>query len=158
MLLFRLAARVLLYDHPTNRMAHTTAFVTPVVVPWLEREIAQWVHPMNDRSDDPSHHEHALLPRSYISLLQQHHDRDMHECITEVGIRYKQHTKHQQQQTKTNKFTMVADTLGVRFHLVVLLLLFPRQGLPGMARIILVNTRPLTITLSHGYYSLFCRF
>ena len=22
---------------------------------WLEREIAQWVHPMKDRSDDPSH-------------------------------------------------------------------------------------------------------
>ena len=35
----------------------------------LEREIAQWVHPMKDRSDDPSHHERMLLPRSYISLL-----------------------------------------------------------------------------------------
>ena len=32
----------------------TTAFVTPVVEHWLEREIAQWVHPMKDRSDDPS--------------------------------------------------------------------------------------------------------
>ena len=31
---------------------------------WLEREIAQWVHPMKDRSDDPSHHEQTLLPRS----------------------------------------------------------------------------------------------
>ena len=30
--------------------------VTPVVEHWLEREIAQWVHPMKDRSDDPSHH------------------------------------------------------------------------------------------------------
>ena len=54
--------------HPTDRMAHTTAFVTPVVEHWLEREIAQWVHPMNDQSDDPSHHERTLLPRSYISL------------------------------------------------------------------------------------------
>ena len=44
------------------------AFVTPFVEHWLEREIAQWVHPMNDRSDDPSHHERTLLPRSYISL------------------------------------------------------------------------------------------
>ena len=35
---------------------HTTAFVTPVV----EREIAQWVHPIKDRSDDPSHHERTL--------------------------------------------------------------------------------------------------
>ena len=31
---FQLAARVIL---------HTTAFVTPVVEHWLEREIAQWV-------------------------------------------------------------------------------------------------------------------
>ena len=42
--------------HPTDRIAHTTAFVTPVVEHWLEREIAQWVHPMKDGSDDPSHH------------------------------------------------------------------------------------------------------
>ena len=56
--------------HPTDRIAHTTAFVTPVVEHWLEREIAQWVHPMKDRSDDPSHHERTLLPRSYV------HDQD----------------------------------------------------------------------------------
>ena len=54
--------------HPTDRIAHTTAFVTPVVEHWLEREIAQWVYPTKDRSDDPSHHERTLLPRSYISL------------------------------------------------------------------------------------------
>ena len=30
--------------HPTDRIAHTTAFVTPVVEHWLEREIAHWVH------------------------------------------------------------------------------------------------------------------
>ena len=40
---------------------------TPVVEHWLERDIAQWVHHMKDRSDDPSHHERTLLPRSYIS-------------------------------------------------------------------------------------------
>ena len=54
--------------HPTDRIAHTTAFVTPVVEHWLEREIAQWVPSMKDRSDDPSHHERTLLPQSYISL------------------------------------------------------------------------------------------
>ena len=43
-----------------QRIAHTMAFVTPVVEHWLEREIAQWVHPMKDRSDDPSHHERTL--------------------------------------------------------------------------------------------------
>ena len=54
-----------------DRIAHTTGFVTPVVEHWLEREIAQWVHPIKDWSDDPSHHERTLLvlPRSYISLL-----------------------------------------------------------------------------------------
>ena len=28
--------------HPTDRIAHTTAFVTPVVEHWLEREIANY--------------------------------------------------------------------------------------------------------------------
>ena len=37
------------------------ALVTPVVEHWVGREIAQWVHPMKDRSDDS-------LPRNYISL------------------------------------------------------------------------------------------
>ena len=46
--------------HPTDRITHTTAFVTPVVEHWLEREIAQWLHPMKDRSDDLSHHERTL--------------------------------------------------------------------------------------------------
>ena len=48
-----------------HRVAHTTAFITPVVEDWLEREIAQWVHPTKDRSDDPSYHERTLLPQSY---------------------------------------------------------------------------------------------
>ena len=37
-------------------------FVTPVVEHWLEREIAQWVYPIKDRFDDPSHHERTPLP------------------------------------------------------------------------------------------------
>ena len=28
--------------HPTDRIAHTMAYVTPVVEHWLEQEIAQW--------------------------------------------------------------------------------------------------------------------
>ena len=57
---YRLTARVLLYapSHRQDNTYHT--FVTPVVEHWLEREIAQWVHPMKDRSDDPSHHERTL--------------------------------------------------------------------------------------------------
>ena len=47
--------------HPTDRIAHTTAFVTPVVEHWLKREIAQWVHSMKDRSEDPR----TMSERSY---------------------------------------------------------------------------------------------
>ena len=54
---------------PSHRQDNT--FVTPVMEHWLEREIAQCVHHMKDRSDDPSHHERTPLPRSYISLLDE---------------------------------------------------------------------------------------
>ena len=57
--------------HPTERTAHTTAFVIQVIEQWLEQEIAQW-----DRSDDPSHHEQTLLPRSYISLSMRNQPDD----------------------------------------------------------------------------------
>ena len=68
-LLLLINSKVFFYmHHPTDRITHTTNFVTPVVEHWLEREIAQWVHPMKDQSDDPSHHERTLLPRSFISL------------------------------------------------------------------------------------------
>ena len=87
--------------HPTDRIAHTTAFVTPVVEHWLEREIAQWVHPMKDRSDDPSHHERMLLPRSssffFINTLSSnlkdtierhshvlHYFAIIHSCIKNI--------------------------------------------------------------------------
>ena len=56
--------------HPTDRITHTTAFVTPVVEHWLEREIAQWVHPMKDRSDDPSHHERQQKLSQITKLIQ----------------------------------------------------------------------------------------
>ena len=54
---FQLAARVLLYtsSHRQDNTYH--GLCTPVLENWLEREIAQWVHPMKDRSDDPSHNE-----------------------------------------------------------------------------------------------------
>ena len=40
--LFLLSARYLLYAHSTHRIVNTTAFVTPVVKHWLERELTQW--------------------------------------------------------------------------------------------------------------------
>ena len=74
--------------HPTDRITHTTAFVTPVVeIKWLEREIGQWVHPMKDRSDDPSHHEETLLPRSYISLrLEREIVRELRSVLTSSSL------------------------------------------------------------------------
>ena len=65
---FRLAARVLLYALSYRQdSVHTTAFVTPVVEHWLEREIAQFVHHEGSmrRSIAPSA---CALPLSYISL------------------------------------------------------------------------------------------
>ena len=44
--------------HPTDWIAHTIAFVIPVMEHWLKLEIAQWVHPL--------HHEQTLLPWSYM--------------------------------------------------------------------------------------------
>ena len=56
-LLFPISSKGSFYmHHPTDRISHTSAFVTPVVEHWLEWEIAQWVHPMKDRSDDTLHH------------------------------------------------------------------------------------------------------
>ena len=84
-LLFPINSKGFFYmHHPTDRIAHTTAFVTPVVEHWLEWEIAQWVHLMKDRSDDLSHHEQTLLPRSYISLLENRTDANLY-----VGADYK---------------------------------------------------------------------
>ena len=68
---FRLTAKVLLYA-PSNRQDdtyHSLCYTSRGAL--AGREIAQWVHPMKDRSDDSSHHERTLLPRSYISLLQK---------------------------------------------------------------------------------------
>ena len=57
---YRLAARVLLYapSHGQDNTYHVLCYT--VVEHWLEREIAHWVHPMKDRSDDPPHHERTL--------------------------------------------------------------------------------------------------
>ena len=71
-LLFPINSKGFFYmHHPTDRITHTTAFVTPVIKHWLEREIAQWVHSMKDRSDDPSHHERTLLPQGEQDVAQR---------------------------------------------------------------------------------------
>ena len=66
---FQLAARVLLYasshrqDNTFNGFCYTSCGVL------AGTRNSSMVHPMKDRSDDPSHHKRTLLPRSYISLL-----------------------------------------------------------------------------------------
>ena len=47
-------------NHPTDRIAHTTAFVTPVVVHWLEPEIAQCIH-----------HEGSIRPPSLDECMDE---------------------------------------------------------------------------------------
>ena len=76
--------------HPTDRIAHTTAFVTLVVEHWLEREIAQWVDPTKDRSDAPSHHERTLSPRSYISfrVLQGYDEHVVVERLEHAAVEF----------------------------------------------------------------------
>ena len=52
LLFFPISSKVFLYmHHPTYRITHTTAIVTPVAEHWLEQEIALRVHrTMNERS------------------------------------------------------------------------------------------------------------
>ena len=77
---FRLTASFFfIYMHrPTDRIAHTTDFVvTPVVEHWLEREIAQWVHPQ--WRIDPTTHR-TMSERSYHgATFRSVRDNDEHK-------------------------------------------------------------------------------
>ena len=50
--------------HPTDRIAHITAFVTPVVEHWLEQEIAGMVIKAGLSN-------HVLLKRGIVPFLKQ---------------------------------------------------------------------------------------
>ena len=43
-LLFLISSKGSFMYYPTDRIAHTTDFVTPVVEHWLKQEISQWIH------------------------------------------------------------------------------------------------------------------
>ena len=63
----QLAAQFFYMHHPTDRIPHTTAFVTPVGEHWLEWEIVQWrIDPMTHRTMSKCSYQ-----RSYISLLKK---------------------------------------------------------------------------------------
>ena len=81
------------------RLTTSVVLYVPYVEHWLEREIAQWVHPMKDRSDDPSHHERTLLPRSSVaikSLLCSHATANRSGFIQGSDGQPKETTHHQQ--------------------------------------------------------------
>ena len=58
----------------------TMAFVTPVMEHWLEQEIAQWVYPMKDRSDDPSYHGATSRSISTTELNRYHTNNAILPC------------------------------------------------------------------------------
>ena len=65
---FRLTARVVLYApfHRQDSTYHGLCYTSRGALAGTRNSSVG--SPMKDRSDDPSHHERTLLPRSYISL------------------------------------------------------------------------------------------
>ena len=66
---FWLTARVLLYapSHRQDSTYHSLCYTSHGALAGMRN--SPMVHPMKVQSDDPSHHEWMLLPRSYILLL-----------------------------------------------------------------------------------------
>ena len=71
--------------HPTDRITHTTAFVTSVVEHWLEREIAQWLmiefnskltirHSLHSWTISLKKNVLCVLLNKYFTLLVMVHD------------------------------------------------------------------------------------
>ena len=63
--------------HPTDRITHTTAFVTPVVEHWLEREIAQWVEDKVSSLMNVSH---------YIPFIYSIYTKERWEGVNDVSF------------------------------------------------------------------------
>ena len=63
--------------HPIDRIAHTIAFVTPIVDNCLKREIAQWVHHEGSILD-LSHHEQTFYNGTTSHSVVSNKDCDMH--------------------------------------------------------------------------------
>ena len=61
-----LQQRFFYMHHPTDRITHTMAFVTPVVEHWLEREIAQWVHHEGSIRQADAHVEMLVFKKNII--------------------------------------------------------------------------------------------
>ena len=92
--------------HPTDRIAHTMAFVTPVVEHWLEWEIAQWVHPMKDQS------ERRLLPWSYINIYSVQYENWIfipYTCLSSTVYSYLTLLKYKMTGLQVNLFYLTLE-------------------------------------------------
>ena len=67
--------------HPTDRIAHTTVFVTPVVEHWLEREIAQWIDPTTHRPMSECFYHGATSRSVFLLMYCKHYDPPSHIYI-----------------------------------------------------------------------------
>ena len=65
--------------HPTDRIAHTTAFVTPAVEQWLEREIAVC---------------YECLNKQLIAIKTVSHDQLNLNELSQTGIYHLNHVSH----------------------------------------------------------------
>ena len=65
-LLFPINSKFFLYarSHRQDSTYHGLCYASRGAL--AGREIAQWVHPMKDRSDDPSYHERALTTELHL--------------------------------------------------------------------------------------------
>ena len=73
---YRLAARVLLYasSHRQDNTYHCLCYTSRGAL--AGTRIAQWVHPMKDRSDDPPHHEQTLYLCDYNNNNNNNNDNN----------------------------------------------------------------------------------
>ena len=71
---------------PIDRITHTTVFVTPVMEHWLERNIAQCVHPMKDRSDDACTITPLITPMRFICMMKLTAEKKSFTRNNKVGL------------------------------------------------------------------------
>ena len=121
--------------HELPLLPPSCIWLPPVVEHWLEREIAQWVHSMKDRSDDPSHQELPLLPRSYISLppvIEHWLEREIAQWVHSMKDRSDDPSHHELHIATSHSHQTRQQLPGqIRSHCSVATLSdFPSHGLP----------------------------
>ena len=64
--------------HPTDRVTHTTVFVTPVVEHWLEREIAQFT------TSQQGHDGYGCLLILGLDMIAEH--LTLLPCVCDISL------------------------------------------------------------------------